>query len=104
MATAPVPIQAKLAMAAVCGLIFFKVMLLRSWIMTTSRTDVLVAMRQLLLGPVPLAIGLATFAWVGWVTWQLGKADNDIRGLLKVLLAFDAFLFLLVFSIDRLPF
>jgi hypothetical protein len=95
--------QAKLAMAAVSGLILLKVVLFKTFIYTTSRLATAVAIRDFLVTPPVLAIALAIFAWACWVTWRLGRTDSDIRGVLKVLLAFDAFLFLIVMFIQFMP-
>lgn len=103
MPVAPVPMQAKLAMAAISGLVLLKLVLFKTFIHTTSRLDTLVAIRNYLVTPPVLAFALAVFMWACWVTWRLGKADNDVRGLLKVLLALDAFFFLLLMSIEYLP-
>ena len=95
------PIQAKTALLAVCGLILLKVNLLKTAMF--SGMPAFVTARQLLVPPIVLGISLTVFAWVCWVTWRLGRPDNDICGALKVLVAFDAFLFLLVFFIEHLP-
>lgn len=95
--------QAKLAMAAVSGLILLKVVLFKTFILTTPRMATVIALRDFFVTPLVLAIALAIFAWACWVTWRLGKADNDVRGILKVLLAFDAFLFLIVMFIQFMP-
>jgi hypothetical protein len=103
MAVPPVPTQAKVAMAAVSGLILLKIALFKTFIRTTSRLDAVVAIREFLVTPPVLAIALAVFAWACWVTWRLGKADNDVRLLLQVLLGLDAFLLLLLMSVEYLP-
>ena len=92
--------QAKVAMAAVSGVIFLKLVLLK---LALHGMDAFILARDMFAPPVIAVAGMAVFAWVCWVTWRLGKADSDVRGLLKVLLALDAFLFLMLMFIEYLP-
>jgi hypothetical protein len=90
-------------MAAVSGLILLKIALFKTFIRITSRVDTVVAIRDYLVTPLALAVAMAIFAWACWVAWRLGKADNDVRLLLQALLGLDAFLFLLLMSVEYLP-
>lgn len=89
-------------MGAVSGLILLKIVLFKTLIYGTSLGHA-VAIRDFLVTPPVLAIALAVFAWACWVTWRLGKADNDVRLLLKALLGLDAFPFLLLMFMEYLP-
>ena len=99
MATA-IATQAKAALVVVCGLILLKVSLLKTALF--SGMPAFVVAREILVPPVVLATSLLVFAWVCWATWRTSRADNDIRGVLKLLVGFDALLFLLVFFAEYL--
>lgn len=61
MATAPVPTQAKLAMAALSGLILLKIGLLKTF--RHSGVATIAAFRDYLVTPPVIAVAMAIFAW-----------------------------------------
>lgn len=101
MAVAPVPMQAKVAMGAVSGLVFLKLVLLR--LAVRRDIDAFILVRDMVAPPLIIVASLGVWAWAGWVTWRLGKADNDVRLLLQVLLAVDVFFLSLLMLIEYLP-
>jgi len=101
MAVTAVPMQAKVAMGAVSGLILLRLSLLR--LARGHGMDAFILVRDMFAPPWTAVASLAVLAWAGWVTWRLGKANNDVRLLLQVLLAVDAFFFLLLMFFEYLP-
>jgi hypothetical protein len=83
--------QARVAMAAVFGLIVLKLVLSSA-----------ISIRDYLLAPPVLAVSLAIFASACWVTWRLGQVHNDTRLLLQVLLGLEVFFFLLSVFVEEL--
>jgi len=88
-------------MGAVSGLILLKLSLLR--LARGRGMDAFIPVRDMFAPPWIAVVSLAVFVWAGWVTWRLGKADNDVRLLLQVLLAIDALFFLMLMFIEYLP-
>lgn len=96
MRAAPLTLRMKTALVLMTALFLVKVVVLRYlW----SGPHAFARVRELVVGPVTIAVWLLVMAWVVWATFRIGQPENDLRLPLILMLCGNAFLLLLILAL-----